>query len=261
MPLTFSPAERGNDYLRAMEAGTSAGLGARGLDIREETAADRLRMAYDQLAAKEDMAAQMAAAKQQMAHEQLMGKTALAQAAMDLRSQQNDALNQSRADTLALRQSQGQAALDLREKALQNKLSTTPEELVTKTDAAGNLFQNRGGKWWHIPTQKEPMDTITETIPGVPGKKAEEASAGIPLLGWGAHPAVPGTPDIPEMKRTRHIPSSLSNAAAALQSQSPAASVSGNDDVKSQALAAIKAGADADAVRARYKKLTGQDLE
>lgn len=72
-------------FLGAMEAGTSAGLRERAQESSESEAADRLRLAYDSLAA----------------HERMQNKTANAklaqnQAAMDLRRQQMEGLQDYR---------------------------------------------------------------------------------------------------------------------------------------------------------------------
>jgi len=66
-------------FTGAMAAGSKLGLGARAEDIRQETAADRLQLAYQQLASKEGMAQQA-----------LQGRMALANAQMELRDKTLD---------------------------------------------------------------------------------------------------------------------------------------------------------------------------
>ncbi len=98
------------NFLGAMEAGTAAGERARATDIARSEAADRLRYAYDSLAAKEEQAAQLAAQK----HE-------LAKAAMELRAQQMQGLQDYR----------------------QGLLSAKENELGLKTQRAGDLYDYR----------------------------------------------------------------------------------------------------------------------
>jgi hypothetical protein len=96
--------------------------------------------------------------------------------------------------------------------------SETSEELKTITQD-GESFQQRGGKWYHIPRYKPPTDTITEVTPAtsgeeaVPGTPATSGLFGLPFSFLGAKPAIPGTPAIPgrpEIRRTRRVPVDLS---------------------------------------------------
>lgn len=73
------------NFLGAMEAGTAAGQRERAQGASEREAADRLRYAYDSLAAKEQQSSELAAQK----HE-------LARAAMELRAQQMQGLQDYR---------------------------------------------------------------------------------------------------------------------------------------------------------------------
>lgn len=80
-------------FLSAIRTGSEAGLQRRGQDIQQQEAADRLRLAYDQLGAEQQQHSQEAAAK-----------LALAQQAMALRQQnflQNMDLREQQAKSLA----------------------------------------------------------------------------------------------------------------------------------------------------------------
>ena len=220
-------------FTGAMEAGTAAGQRERSQALAERTqeasrseAADRLRFAYNSLAAKEEQAGQLAAQK----HE-------LAQAAMELRGQQMQGLQDYREQQMkerdkefGLKSELGQSGLALRQQALENSAERlkllqdrTPEELTTTTKD-GKTYQLRGGKWYHIPDLKSPTDTLTETIPaseGSPGSPAlldrpKKTILGIPIpfTGQEAAPAVPAVPAHGEMRRTRHIPVDMSAADA-----------------------------------------------
>jgi hypothetical protein len=98
-------------------------------------------------------------------------------------------------------------------------LAEKPEGLVTKTQD-GETFQQRGGKWFHIPNLKPTTDTVTETIPAVEGSPAVPAQpASTGFLGFGARAAIPAQPAIPgrgEQKRTRHVPVQLDTASGSL---------------------------------------------
>jgi len=76
-------------FTSAMASGAKLGLSARSQDEEEQSAADRLKLAYDQLGAKEQMASELAQAKQ-----------AQAEAALALRAQQLDSLNEYRQQVL-----------------------------------------------------------------------------------------------------------------------------------------------------------------
>lgn len=80
------------DYVGAMQSGAAAGIALRRGEQEQAQAADRLRLAYEQLATNERIHAEDEAAKLQLAH-----------ASMALRAQQNDALNRYRENTLGAR--------------------------------------------------------------------------------------------------------------------------------------------------------------
>ena len=106
------------------------------------------------------------------------------------------------------------------------------EELLTKRDKEGNLFQNRGGRWYHIPDVKAPTDTETTIIPGTVGQEGVPAVPsqsgsilGIPVP-WGGKPAIPAIPAIqgtPTIRRTRKVPSDLSTIGSATATTSASA--------------------------------------
>ncbi len=93
-PWTVAP-----DFLGAMRAGTSAGLEMRQQNMQESQAADRLRLAYDQLASEEQQRAQESQNKLELAH-----------ASLALKGEQMDALNNYRQGLL---QNQEQRMTDL----------------------------------------------------------------------------------------------------------------------------------------------------
>jgi hypothetical protein len=77
------------NFLGAMEGGARLGLSARGEQREETGAADRLRLAYDQLAAQEKRASELVKSRQQ-----------IASASLALRAQQASALEQYRRDQI-----------------------------------------------------------------------------------------------------------------------------------------------------------------
>jgi hypothetical protein len=201
------------NFLGAMEAGTAAGL----------------RFAYDSLAAKEQQASQLAAQK----HE-------LARAAMELRGQQMQGLQdyrekqlEAKQNELGLRQQLGEANLGIAQQRadsaaerLRLTQDKTPGELITK-EVNGETYQWGVNGWKHVPKFRPATDTITETIPAVeavPGTPAIPAKPPmtilglpIPFTGKPAVPAVPAVPETREKRITRRVPVDLSSAAAALQ--------------------------------------------
>ena len=108
--MTIVPWLHPQNFLGAMEAGTAAGERARATDIAHSEAADRLRLAYDSLAAKEEMAGELAKSKQETAN-----------AAMQLRAQQAQGLQ------------------DYRE----GLLGAKDKELGIREQRAGDLFDYR----------------------------------------------------------------------------------------------------------------------
>lgn len=102
-PWTIPP-----DFLGAARAGASLGLEQRGQDIAQGEAADRLKLAYDQLASEEATRARESAAKLDLAH-----------SALALRGQQMAGLQDYREKQIADAQQRMGALADYRDKKLQ----------------------------------------------------------------------------------------------------------------------------------------------
>lgn len=98
------------DFIGAMRAGAQAGLEQRGQDIGASEAADRLKLAYDQLASEE----------QQRAKE-TQSRMDLAKASLALRGHQMDMLGQYRQGMIANAQQRMQDLADYRGKELEQK--------------------------------------------------------------------------------------------------------------------------------------------
>jgi hypothetical protein len=123
MSLTGTPAWiNPPNYLGAMEAGTAAGQRARAQDISTSEAADRLRLAYDSLAANERMQGQAAQAK-------------LAQnaAAMELRQAQMEGLQDYREQQMDARAEALKQQADLASKALKQRGDLAAASLDERT--------------------------------------------------------------------------------------------------------------------------------
>lgn len=93
------------NFLGAMEAGASTGLRARQQDIEEYQAADRLKLAYDQLAKQERVASMQALAKQKQGEAALALRAAIAQQGMDLRERSLQQQGDLRSRALDIQQS------------------------------------------------------------------------------------------------------------------------------------------------------------
>lgn len=98
------------DFVGAMRAGAQLGLEQRQQDIAQSEAADRLRLAYDQLASEE----------QQRARE-TQSRMDLAKASLALRGQQMDATQAYRAGLLENAQKRMQDLADYRDKEMAQK--------------------------------------------------------------------------------------------------------------------------------------------
>lgn len=96
-----------HDFIGAARSGASLGLQARGQDIENQQAADRLQLAYDQLASQERRESEAAKQKQN-----------LAAATLALRGQQMDMLNEYRQNSLGLREQRGDALDEYRKERL-----------------------------------------------------------------------------------------------------------------------------------------------
>lgn len=133
------------NFLGAMEGGARLGLAERGQDIEEKNTADRLRLAYDQLAKQERLATMQNIAKMKLGEAGL----AIKQAHEDALSQHYKAM-QSRQDELVHNQ---QSAMQMRQsqideterhnKATEARREETPPGSVT-FDKFGNPTEFKG---------------------------------------------------------------------------------------------------------------------
>ena len=132
--LNYTP----QTFLGAMEAGTRSGLQARGQDISQSEAADRLRYAYDSLASSERQ--QNATAAAHMAQ---------SQAAMELRKSQMEGLQDYREAMIGQRQqgldSTFQRIQDLESYRQQREADRqTTEERLAKSAEAAQALREQG---------------------------------------------------------------------------------------------------------------------
>jgi hypothetical protein len=231
-PLTPWTAVGPDHYLRASQQGFEQGAAIATAQNRTKELAAQRALQQSELNQREQLARWEMGQRQQ-------------QAAADLRAREQDT-----AATLALRREYEMGRLaDADAKLSQPEIRTGPngsiwernsktggwtnpvtasetsEELKTITQD-GESFQQRGGKWYHIPRYKPPTDTvleITAEVPGkaaIPGTPAKSGLFGLPFELLGAEPATPGTPAVPgtpEIRRTRRVPIDLSEEEGAFK--------------------------------------------
>jgi hypothetical protein len=144
---------------------------------------------------------------------------------MQMHADQIRAALQKSKDDLAARTMYQRSMMDARSKseaetmrhnlATEGKTSSAPEELTTTTKD-GKTFQQRGGKWYHIPDLRAPTDTMSFKVPAVEAKPAVPAQPAIPkskvlgiLIPFTGRDAVPGSPAVaghPDYTRIKHVP-------------------------------------------------------
>lgn len=225
------------NFIQAMREGAATGLAARRQDSDEAQAADRMQLAYEQLAEKERAANELAQNRQAMEE--------------DRQQRAADALAQRTQAALALQQYR-------QDQANKPDIHFGPQGEVLSADPSGNVKVLRGRD-----QAPAPLESVTETykIPAVEGVEGKPAYKGLFGTGLFAHPAIPAVAAQPERTITKRVKGS---AADALLDSAPEPAVptkKDNSELAARAHAAIAAGADGEAVKARYKKLTGEDLE
>lgn len=134
-------SQRQQDFSEASAADRLA-MELRQQDVAERSTADRLKLAYDQLAAQER--------HQAMA---LQGQLALRQSTQALQAQRNQALAQHQTTQDAINMLRAQA---YQQRVNDMGAQATPEGLNTITKD-GEVYQSRGGRWFHVPRTRDPM--------------------------------------------------------------------------------------------------------
>ena len=185
MPLSdATPWLNPPNFLAAMEGGARAGLSAREQDFREattETAADRLRLAYDSLAAQERRASMASLAKLKMG-----------EAANAIRAAHEDALSQH----YKTMQDKANQALENQKAHLELLRNPTPKPLPPGTvqlDASGELVSARGA----------PGSEALKYVEMVKKKKADEAAAELAKGGGSLNPFSGITQEMKDSARAR----------------------------------------------------------
>lgn len=162
------------NFLAAMQAGAQLGLGVRRQDEEESQAGDRLRLAYDQLAANE-----------RRAHEAVMARQESAKAALALRAQQMSALESYRQSMIeerkqadALREANQQRLADqftAREDRITKEFGLRETERGEREKRLGEQFQQkeeRLGRLMAATNLERQLTTLTKER-----EKAEEAAS------------------------------------------------------------------------------------
>lgn len=152
------------NFLGAMEAGASTGLRARQQDIEEYQAADRLKLAYDQLAKQERVASMQALAKQKQGEAALALRAAIAQQGMDLRERSLQQQGDLRSRALDLQQQQQGSLLDLKKSEDQ----TRQDEFKARMEQGNRRINPDGTVTVYDPVTKLP------TVVGTPKPKEEK---------------------------------------------------------------------------------------
>jgi hypothetical protein len=199
-------------YQTAIQSGAQLGTTLRGQDIAAGESRDRLSLAYAQLQSQEERAAEQAQAKLTLAHATLQAKQeqqdlmmGYREQALKQQAQRDQELAQSRAASMAERQSSGAAMMDMRQQRLDD-LNTYRTNLETSRDKNEKLKEAIATAPRLSPMDQALMGSDVAELKGVEKKIAATEPSGMvrtalhslwsPTEGW----VNPGEQEITDLK-------------------------------------------------------------
>jgi len=228
--LTNAPWLTANNPLQFMERGAQLGVAARGQDLSQMEAGQRLRLSYDQLAASQDEA-----------RRRLAAQSAQTSAAQALKGSYESALMGYQERALAEKQAQLEATTTAKESAAaalkthqdnEDKLTQQLRD-IEKANSQAKKDAEDAKKKAEEDKDTEEVETTKEVTPGKPAVDEVKAQPESGHLWWKT-PAVPGHPAIPAIpastvttRRVIHPGAALNAAVQPQQNPLTAGSLAG----------------------------------